>query len=198
MYSTVGKIVTDHGSLPGSHFFTYLGDWYATTQASAVRRQADPSPRVISLTVLLTEIRDDPTRLSREWFLAHYDTLDRRYGEEEFDEHFAGKVGTHIDPEIVAADLHSLIESAERVREHVDKLVAHTDRRPPETPLTFDELNAAIEGMTHLFEKYTLLLTMSSWGTLVPVPQYDHLAIFREPWIKAGGNEGATRSAETS
>jgi hypothetical protein len=35
-----------------------------------------------------------------------------------------------------------------------------------------------------MFQKYTLLLTNSSYAFLVPAFQYDWLAIFREPWIK--------------
>jgi hypothetical protein len=197
VFRNVGEIVDDHGSLPPSHFFSYLTDWYASTQATAVRRQADTHPQVESLGRLLKEIRDDPGRLTRDRFVDQYDTLNARRGREAWDEKFGGEVGTHVDPGIVAAGLDALVSAADRVKQHVDKHVAHADEDPLSEPLTFEELNAAIDGISDLFEKYSLLLTASSWATLVPVMQYDWKAVFRVPWIKPEGNAGATRPAET-
>ena len=64
---------------------------------------------------------------------------------------------------------------------------SHTDEKPLKTLPTFEDLNTAIDGIGELFNKYTLLLTQSTWGTLVPVVQFDWQAVFREPWIKPGG-----------
>jgi hypothetical protein len=66
----------------------------------------------------------------------------------------------------------------------VDKHLAHTDKKPMASPATFAELHSAIGAINLQFEKYVLLLTVSSYSTLVPIPQYDWLAIFREPWIR--------------
>jgi hypothetical protein len=192
MYREVGKIVSDHGSLPASHFFDYLAAWYGTTQAAAVRRQADIDPRVVSLARLLKEIAGDAGRLTREWFLAHYAALDERHGVQGWNERFGGDIGEHLDPKIVEDDLSSLRAAADRVSSYVDKHVAHADQKPLKDPITFEDLNDAIDGISEYFRKYTLLLTQSSWATLVPVPQYDWKAIFREPWIKPEGNSGAT------
>jgi hypothetical protein len=184
VYREVARIVNEHGALPPSHFFDYLRDWYATTQATAVRRQAEISRRVISIASLLSEIGREPERLSNERFVAHYDRLARDHAHEVFAGRFAGDVGSHVDPAIIAADLDGLQNTAESVRAYVDRHIAHTDRDPLDELPTFEDLNGAIDEIGGLFSKYTLLLTASSWAMLEPVPQYDWLAIFREPWIK--------------
>lgn len=48
-FSEVRGIVESNTDLPDSYFFEYLTDTYATTQAVAVRRQADNTPRVVTL-----------------------------------------------------------------------------------------------------------------------------------------------------
>jgi hypothetical protein len=184
IYKEVGRVITEHGDLPPSQFFVFLADTYAATQAIAVRRQAEVDTRVISLGTLLDEIADDPQRLSRERFLSHYDSYDRAQGEAEWNERFAGNVGDHVDPDLVRADLEELRSGTEKTKDLVDKHLAHTDKKPLKNPPTFEELHEAIDTINEQFQRYVLLITVSSYATLVPVPQYDWLAIFREPWIK--------------
>jgi hypothetical protein len=73
---------------------------------------------------------------------------------------------------------------SERVRKYVDRHLAHHDRDPLSELPTFAELNAAVDGLGDLFQRYAALLTNSHWVTLVPVVQYNWLAVFLEPWIK--------------
>jgi hypothetical protein len=100
---------------------------------------------------------------------------------------FSGDAGEHVDPNLVAADLDSLDEKAKQVVEYVDRHVAHADARPITNVPTFAELNGAIDAIGDLFKRYVLLVTVESYATLVPVPQYDWEAVFREPWILPGG-----------
>lgn len=184
VYRRVATITQERNpQLPPSHFFDQLSTTYATSQASAVRRQADRNPRVISLGRLLVEIRDDPGRFSRQRFVNQYDVDQQDRGDCAFTEHFAGNVGDHVDPDLVVGDLARLDEEAREVVEYVDKHVAHSDARRMRDLPTFRELNKAIDAIGALFERYALLITVESWGTLVPVPQYDWEAVFREPWI---------------
>ncbi len=163
----------------------FLADTYAATQAVAVRRQAEVGPRVISLGVLLHEIAGDPERLSRERYLSHYDSYARRaQGEPEWAERFAGDVGDYVDPDLVRADLEELRNGTARTKDLVDKHLAHADKDGLSNPPTFGELHSAIDAINEQFKKYVLLLTVSSYATLIPVPQYDWLAVFRQPWIK--------------
>jgi hypothetical protein len=185
IYQDLGRITKEHGALPPSQFFNFLADTYGATQAIAVRRQAEVDPRVVSLGVLLHEIAGDPERLSREWYLSHYDSYARRdRGEPEWVERFGGEIGDHVDPDLVRSDLEELRRGTARTKDLVDKHLAHTDKKPIASPPTFAELHSAIDAINLQFEKYVLLLTVSSYATLVPIPQYDWLAIFRQPWIR--------------
>jgi AbiU2 len=185
IYEEVGRIVKENGELPPSHFFNFLRDTYGATQALAVRRQAEVGTRVISLATLLAEIAGDPERLSREWFLSHYDSYARaEVGVPVWAEKFGGNVGDHVDPDLVRADLGELRGGTAKTKDLVDKHLAHTDKKPLKNPPTFKELHDAVETVNKQFQKYVLLLTVSSYATLVPVAQYDWLAIFREPWIR--------------
>jgi hypothetical protein len=185
IYQELGRITSEHGALPPSHFFNFLADTYGATQAVAIRRQAEVSPRVISLAVLLHEIAGDPKRLSRERYLSHYHSFARRdRGEPEWVEKFGGGVGDYVDPDLVRADLEELRKGTARTKDLVDLHLAHADKKGLATPPTFAELHSAIDAINRQFDKYVLLLTVSSYATLVPVAQYDWLAIFREPWIK--------------
>lgn len=91
----------------------------------------------------------------------------------------------HVDPDAVVKDLDALKAASEKVRRYVDRHVAHHDRDPAKgLPMTFAELNVAIDAIGDIFTRYASLLTASHWVTLVPVVQYNWLAVFLEPWIK--------------
>jgi hypothetical protein len=185
VYRTVGRIVDEHGGLPPTLFFDYAQRTYAVTQQAAIRRQAEVNPaRVVSLASMLTEMLKEPERLTRERFVAWYGEDDERWGNQVFDEMFAGDVGDHIDPKVIAVDLAELAKAAESVKRHVDRHVAHTDRRGLKTPTTFGDIDRAIDAIGELFTKYALLLTGASWATLEPVVQHDWLAVFRQAWIQ--------------
>ena len=65
-------------SLPESYFFEYLEDTYATTQAVAVRRQAEARSRVVTLGQLVTEIRDEAKGLTRKFWVGLWDNSDAK------------------------------------------------------------------------------------------------------------------------
>jgi 5-methylcytosine-specific restriction endonuclease McrA len=57
------------------------------------------------------------------------------------------------------------------------------DARPMQILPTYAELNSAIDTIGDLFKRYYTLVTVESYLELVPTPQYDWEAVFREPWI---------------
>jgi hypothetical protein len=182
VYRTVGRIVDEHGHLPPALFFTYAQRTYAVTQSAAIRRQAEVNPtRVISLASLVAEIGAEPEQLTRERFVALYESPDfEPLGQAAFDKHFAGEAGDHIDPAIVQADLDELAQTAESVKRYVDRYIAHSDREGLETLPTFGDIDEAIDAIGGLFRKYALLLTARSFATLEPEAQEDWLAVFRQ------------------
>jgi AbiU2 len=184
VYRRVGEIVNSREpKLPDSLFFPFLANTYAITQATAIRRQAEQSSRVISLGTLLAEIQEEPERLSRQRFVGPWDAEDQKRGQESFSEHFAGDVGDHLDPKIVEADAVRLRDEAQKIVDYVNRHVAHTDKDGLKQLGTFAELHAAIDMIGDLFWKYSLLLTGATYGTLEPVIQTPWEDIFHVPWI---------------
>jgi hypothetical protein len=185
VFREVGEITKANSDLPASYFFDYLQDTYATTQAIAIRRQAETGTRVCTLGRLLTEISDDPSRISREFYVGMWDADQTALGAQSFDAQFAGVVGSHIDPAIIRHDLEVLNASAESVKGYVDQYVAHSDARASAALPAFEEMDSAIDSIGHLFVKYVNALTADIRVKLVPEFQHDWLAVFRKPWIRS-------------
>jgi hypothetical protein len=74
VFQEVGEIIEANGSLPPSYWFEFSSDTYATTQAIAIRRQAETGTRVISLGQLIAEIRDNADLLTRAWWIGLWTT----------------------------------------------------------------------------------------------------------------------------
>ena len=172
--------------LPESYWWEFMRDTYATTQAVAVRRQADTMKGVASLGKLIKEISDDPAPVTYEFWMtlnADEDPYWVRVAENNWAEHYGGAGHDHLDGATAVADLERLVQAAARVRHYVDKHVAHAEASPPAVTLTLDEVHDTIDTIGHLFKKYSFLLTGNGWGTLEPAIQHPWQAVFAVPWM---------------
>ena len=192
-WQKVSEMLERNGELPDSYWWEFMRDTYATSQAVAVRRQADTHKDVASLAKLIEEIRDDPSRITREFWIGQWsdphDSFLMIEAERGWTTRYAGSVGDHLDPGIPAEDFDTLAEAAADVKTYVDQHVAHAEK-PPRTPvevtLTLKDVHDDIDVIGNLFKKYYNLLTASSYVFLVPVIQHDWMAVFREPWMRDG------------
>ena len=185
----VSKIIEDNGQLPDSYWWQFMWDTYAVTQAVAVRREADIHKDVASLGKLIQEIRDDPSRITREFWIGLWDTDDElmlRRAQQGWTKQYAGSMGTHLDPAIPSADSDALTAVASKVKAYVDRHVAHADASAASAgvTVTLSEVHDAIDVVGDLFKRYYNLLTASSYGSLVPLIQHNWKAVFREPWLR--------------
>jgi len=188
----VGRILEDNEQqLPESYWWEFMRDTYGTTQAVAVRRQADTHKDVASLGKLIEEIGCDASRITRDFWLGLWNFDDDRFGvkramaEQAWAEHYGGGVGRHLDPAIPEADLDALSTGAAKVKRYVDKHVAHAEPVSAEVTLTLGEVHDAIDVIGHLFKKYYNLLTAGSYVELEPAIQDDWKAVFRVPWMRS-------------
>lgn len=169
--------------MPPSHFFDLQALNYSTAQAVAVRRQAEVSARVVTLGRLLKDISEHPEVLSRERYVAMWPWGMQHLGDEFFTE-WAGEGGDHVDPARVSSDFDSLYRRCETVKRYVDTRLAHAEpRRPSDSPITFNDLDGAIDAFGELIRTYTALLTAVDRAYIEPVPQYDWCAPFRVAWL---------------
>ena len=183
VYEAVSEITKRNDSLPPSSVFDFISGTYAVTQSMAVRRQVEAGGRVVSLGTLLTEIANDPERLTIEWYLARGDNDDRRHFAHVWASTFADEE-MRFDPRRVLADLDTLTTTSSAVKQYVDTHLAHTDRKPLASLPIMGDLNGAMDTIGELFHKYAGLLSGVHWATLVPVPQGNWLAVFLEPWAR--------------
>ena len=188
-WEEVTAILQANPDLPESYWWEFMHDTYATTQAVAVRRQADTHRGVASLGKLVEEIAGDPSHFTREYYIRLWDDPDPywlRVAQEHWDETYAGLVGNHLDPAIPAADLETLKAAAERVTHYVDKHVAHADAGAVSAEVTvrLSEVHDTIDTIGTLFKKYAGLFSSSAYGTLVPVIPHNWKAAFSLPWMK--------------
>ncbi len=185
-FEEVARIVRE-ASLPPSYFFDYMGETYAVAQTTAVRRQAEAGSRVCTLGQLITECEQDAVRLTRDSWVAMWDSREDHWlqlARRSFDEQFAGTAGKHLDPAIARADLNRLQADAALVKAYVDERVAHADARPRAALPTFEDLDRAIDTIGSLLAKYYNLLTANVLMGVTPVMLDDWQAVFRRPWLE--------------
>jgi hypothetical protein len=185
IYRQLGEIGDANPNIPESAFFEFLGEAYATSQTVAIRRQADLDHRSMSFARLLEVIRRrNPSPFTRERYLAHFeDDHAREWGEDRWATRWAGEVGDHVDPAVVASDLADLLAAVEPIRVYVNQHVAHRDRLRS-APATFADVDRAIDAFEALVGPYGDLIRGAGLTQLEPTPQYDWQAPFRVPWIR--------------
>src|ERR1700735_4611906 len=184
-WQQVEQIIQDNPSLPESYWWEFMRDTYAITQAVAVRRQVDIHKDVASLGKLISEVSEDPERITRAFWIGLWNTTDRidlQFAQRAWTQQFGG--GDHLDPAIPVADLDALRTASARVTRYVDRHLAHSDRNPipPSSLPTLSDVHSAIDQIGYFYRKYYNLLTAASWAFLVPVMQHDWKAVFRVPW----------------
>jgi hypothetical protein len=169
-----------------SAFWDFHHDNYVTTQAIAIRRQADVGRRTKSLARLITEMQSDADKLTREYFVGLWEPTthewERRRAHTAFDQ-VAGRGGVHLTRKVPAADLLQLVSDSRTMKVYVDEHIAHHAATPTASLPTFADLHAAVDAIGSLFVKYATVLTASTYVTLEPAIQGDWTAIFRYPWI---------------
>jgi len=156
---------------------------YVSYATSAIFRQIDQHPKVISLIKLLLQIERNPQKIMKQWYASQYIHAGRSLGEIEFQENF-GRLA-YVDPAIVRADIDNLQCKTRHIKSLRHKRIAHYDRGKfvVDRRLDFNYLNSAISLLEHLAVKYYLLLhqTGHPYG-LLPVGLEEEEEVFSLPW----------------
>ncbi len=189
MMSRNMQIVQANPKLPTSNaVYGWMIDGYVALATSAVRRQIDHDPRVISFSHLLSSIQASPHAITRDWFVAQYVNLPPQMAHKDFDR-FAPGSQKYTDSNLIASDLTNMENAARAIKVFVNKHVAHRDRRvalgkpSSATRVTWGELNKAVDLFGGLLQKYELLLNQAGLLTVEPVIQEDWRTVFRQRWI---------------
>ena len=157
---------------------------YVDAQTSCLRRQIDLDSRSVSLARLMTTLRDHPKIMTREHWLGLWTVPGegwKKQANETFDR-FAGGSGDQLSPEVIDDHLIELNDTNSKIRELVNKRVAHSSKREP-LGITLEDLDQAINSAGTMLTEYTLILTATSYGKIEPTMQGDWLSPFRRPLL---------------
>ncbi|MEX2141710.1 MAG: hypothetical protein WD894_20765 [Pirellulales bacterium] len=158
---------------------TDLANWmannYVAYAATAIRRIAEPPNRrweVISMAVLLHELAANNQLLTRERFVAGYKRkiVRERFANRDFDR-LIGRAGARLFPRnVINKDIRRLKRAVKPVKSLVDKVIGHTQEKRFRTKVFYRDLNASIDTIAELFQKYNQLITGSK-----PSLEHEHL-----------------------
>jgi hypothetical protein len=188
LWNELVEIIETNRGIPDPWFFLdWVGRLWASTMAVGIRRLDDRHPKSISLARLITDIGKHPELVSREHYRALYaetypdDDWMQRRADEEYDEN----VGRGLDAppvDLVKRDLHALRSAGATMRHHVNKYVAHTDEHAGPPTATYGDIDAALDGVTALYRRYSLLITGSAPSMMTPTLQFDSTQPFLVAW----------------
>ena len=181
---------------PRLHKANELYEWlhrsYVVYASMAIRRVLKPHKGSLSLGGLVHNMIDHEHVLTKEWYLSQCEvTADWDSREDYLDwfdanEDFDKLVGAGKDT-VDGQDLQRRLDEARllscRVLEYADKLVAHTDRKPPDTLPTYPGLDSAIDAVGDLFKHLDTLINQGSFISLEPIGVSPWERLFEEPWI---------------
>jgi len=165
-----------------SIFYDWMQRVYVHDMTIVIRRLVDWDKRTVSLIRLMREIEDHPEVITRRRFVAGYRGWLKRLGHKDF-ERFAQRAANQIDPRVIRRHRRELVAAQRRLREFVNRHVAHRSRRPLRRLPTYAELDACLDLLERLAKDYTLLLEQSGLSRVVPIIQYDWKRPFQFPWI---------------
>lgn len=178
------EIIAANEDLPESYWWQFMRDMYGTTQAVAVRRQADTDWRAGSLGKLIEEIGQNAELVRRASYVELWEPEPhwQRKAEEVWTERFGG--GDSLTPAVAEADLRELKDAAQRVKRYVDQHIAHNDAapKPGSDDVSLKDVHDAIDMIGTLFQRYYNLLTASSISLRVAL-QHRWQRVFMVPWM---------------
>ncbi len=183
-----------------SHFHSMLTRSYNDAVVMQVRRLTekdckDKRRRTLSIPLLLSDMRDHHKLLSKERHVRLWQRVPSYRNNWQHWEHVArrdfdglcGSTAEYFPAQAIEEDLQELQDAVTSINALADTTIAHQDITPFAEPVTYPELEAAIELIEKILKRYGRLLKGSMPFQLLPEFLYDWKAIFRAPWITSPG-----------
>ncbi len=193
VYRLIRDMVLRNPALPKeSVVYDWINTGYVYTAAMTVRRLVDLRKGTISLRRLLERIAARPAGITRAWFVDKYDPRlrgilpgqDRSSADRDFDE-LTGACGSQASADVVKADREILCQAAETIKRYTDEHIAHHSAKPTAPPPTHTDLDAAIDTIAQIADRYARLLMMG--GVMEPMVPEAMEAVFQVPWDPEAG-----------
>ncbi len=137
---------------------SWLASFYYRDAALGIQRMVDGDRRTGSFKRLLQKMAEEPMALTNEWFLGDATEERRR----ELDLAFKTEADTlkfgHLNPAVPRADLAALTAMSAGIKCYVDQHITHAQLDPHSAMPTPSDIDAALDLLAQLLDKYTFLL----------------------------------------
>ena len=187
LYREIGALVEANPALHvESAFYRWLRLIHVNDITMAIRREVDRNPRSISFLQLIDDIARHPHVISRRRWVHGYQHFMKDIGHRDF-EKFAKPGAQRIDARVIRKDRAALLAAARKVQRFVNTYIAHRSRYAMKRLPTFPELDAAVDFLGGLLQRYTLVITQAGLNDVLV--KDDWQKPFRVAWIppRAGG-----------
>jgi hypothetical protein len=190
-YLKIVKFNKDISSPPIFH--EWVANNYYESALMNIRRLLDDHRDVISLNNLLSELRETPELITKEWYLSDIkdnDTVNglpstRDFGNDYFNKHYSDD-NTTISRAKIEDDLAEIYKLRLRVERYIDNCLAHQNEgKKGKQGISTKLIEDVINDVEKITIKYLDLFKVCHLTTLLPTFQYDWQSIFYKPWIKS-------------
>jgi hypothetical protein len=163
----------------------WMAQNYVAFVTTTIRKMVEPwkkNRESISLVILLEQLEQNNTLLTREWFRQLYEnSVDKRFADRAFAEadrafaEIAGDATATIVPVArIERDIEDLKDATKDITTLVNKVIAHTKEDRRKVPLVrFGQLGKAIDLLHTTFRRYRLLLNGNGSNPIVPLNYFD-------------------------
>jgi hypothetical protein len=166
-------------------FYGWMAEMYAHAMSVAIRKMIDKNRSTISFQKFLEKLKANPSVISRSRYKHQF--VDYNYMERDADEGFDQIVGIgrdHLDPALVTQQLETLENKTAKLRDFVNKRIAHHEKSEFNDLPTFKELDEAIACLEDLLKFYLPLFTGLGLDSALPKWLYDWKEVFYCAWIE--------------
>jgi hypothetical protein len=191
MWKELVEIAQSNSDIPNPQpFLRWITELYGVFIAIGIRRQADSSPDVINMHRLLSEIRANPTVMTRDRYLKlsrggqKASPFDGEF-ERAFDR-WAGRGNPYVNPLVVRQDLDTLVSMSAQIRRWVNKRVAHHTADDTTIP-TIGDLHTAMEELGALLQRYWRFITGNTLAYSTPAIFMNWKSAFLVAWAPDEG-----------
>ncbi len=170
---------------------------YIEAQVMAIRRQADDDRRTLSLRRLIGQLEEHRRKFTRAWYVRRWvgdrnpnaedmrDRLDATFhldaANRAFDA-FTDSLGDeHLGGRRLQEDRDRLVELTDAVTRYANATVAHVERAPSDTQVTYAEFHRALDHLGEMLKRYYLLINQGGLVSTTPTIQRDWRGPFRKP-----------------
>ena len=149
------EIIENNSELPANnHFLVWIWENYLYSNSMGVRRLMDHDKRTNSFYNLLDEIKENPEILSRKRYASLFQDTgfkdDHTYINLCFDR-LVGVGNEHIQPDDIQKEIDMLVKKYEKLREYINKRIAHLDKGKVKKLPTVGDLDECIDLLEKLY-----------------------------------------------